>query len=61
MSFERIGVVWVHLLQNSFHKFYIKWIFHGETIHNPLNEEPQVEENVDEVRDILNDVMEPDD
>ena len=43
MSFERIGVVWVHLLQNGFHKFYTEWIFHSETI----NEEPLVDENMD--------------
>ena len=61
MSFERIGVLQVHLLQNDFHKFYTEWIFHGETIQNPINEELQVEENVDEMRDILNDFMEPDD
>ena len=60
MSFERIGVVWVHLLQNGFHEFYTEWIFHGETIQNPINKEPQVEENVDEMKDILNDFMEPD-
>ena len=61
MSFERIGVVWVHLLQNGFHQFYTEWIFQGEPFQNPINEEPQVEENVDKMRDILNDFMESDD
>ena len=40
MNFKRIGVLWVHLLQNSFHEFYTEWIFHGETIQNTINEEP---------------------
>ena len=61
MSFERIGVVRVHLLQNGFYEFYTEWILHGEIIQNPINEEPQVEENADKTRDILNDFMEPND
>ena len=35
--------------------------FHGATIQNPINEEPQIKKNVDEIRNILNDFMEPDD
>ena len=42
VNFERIGVVRVHLLQNGFRKFYTKWIFHGEIIQNPINEELEV-------------------
>ena len=61
INFERIVVLRVHLLQSGFHKFYTKQIFHVETIHNPTNEEPQVEENVDKMKDILNDFREPDD
>ena len=61
MTFERISVVWVHLLQNGFHEFYIDWIFHDETIQNPINEKPQVKENVDEMIDILNDFKKLDD
>ena len=34
MNFERIDIVWVHLLQNEFHEFYTTWIFYGETIQN---------------------------
>ena len=60
MSFERISVVRVHLLQNGFHQFYTEWIFHSEPFQNPINDEPQVEENVD-MKDILNDFMESDD
>ena len=58
INFERIGVVWVHLLQNGFHKFYRTRIFHGETIQNPTNEKPKIEENVDEMIDVLNDFLE---
>ena len=59
MNFERIGVVWVHLLQNGFHEFYKKQIFHGEAIQNPINEKPEIEENVDKMIDVLNDFMKP--
>ena len=52
MSFERIGVIQVHFLLNGFHKFYTEWIFHGEKIQNLINKESQVDENVDEIRDI---------
>ena len=58
MSFERISVLLVHLLQNGFHKFYTKQIFHGETIQNPINEELEIKENVDKMIDVLNDFME---
>ena len=60
MNFERISVVWVHLLQNGFHKFHTKWIFHGETIQNSINKELEIEENVDKMIDVLNDFMESD-
>ena len=52
MNFERIGVLRVHLLQNIFHEFYTKWIFYSDTIQNLINDEPQIEENMDEMRDI---------
>ena len=58
MNFERIGVVRVHLLHKEFHKFYTS-IFHGKTIQLPTDEEPEVEENVDEMIDVLNDFIEP--
>ena len=47
-------------MQNDFHQFYTKWIFHGETIQNPINEEPKIEENVGEMIYVLNDFTEPD-
>ena len=53
INFKRIGVVRVHLLHT-------KWIFHNETIQNPINEEPKIEENVNEIIDVLNYFMEPD-
>ena len=61
MTFERTGVVRVHHLQNGFHQFYTEWTFHGKPFQNPINEEPQVEGNVGEMRYALNDFMKPDD
>ena len=46
-------------MHNRFHEFYIKWIFHGDTIQNLINEEPEIEENMEEIIDVLNDFIEP--
>ena len=35
--------------------------FHGEPIQNPIYDKPLIKENVDKIRDILNDFIEPDD